>query len=112
MAKKDEQGYIHYTPEELARVPSYEERDRAGANARGNAAGAVAGAAAGSLLGATASPGGAIAGAVVGGALGGGTAGGNLRGGGGTDPEASAARAPRNLGEPTPAELQEIDEYQ
>lgn len=68
LAKKDQQGYIRYSQEELQRIPSFEARTEGGtppiAGLGGGTLGMLAGGTAGSALG----PGGAIAG-MAGGAI-------------------------------------------
>lgn len=70
MATRDEKGYIHYSSEELNRIPSYEQRDNGRAPLAGGLTGATLGAVAGGAVGGTAGPGGALAGAAAGTVLG------------------------------------------
>lgn len=66
MATRDEKGYIHYTPEELQRIPSYEERSAGQRFGLGGLAGTTLGALGGGLIGSAFGP----AGTLVGGAAG------------------------------------------
>lgn len=70
MAKRDENGFIQYSSEELARIPSYEERSRVEAWT-GRATGATAGTLGGAFVGSAFGPAGFIAGGLAGAALGG-----------------------------------------
>jgi hypothetical protein len=69
VAKRDEKGYIHYSQEELERIPSFEERDGRMPGAAGLTGGAL-GALAGGTVGAAAGPGVGLAGLATGAVLG------------------------------------------
>jgi hypothetical protein len=71
MAKKDEKGFIHYTPEELAQTPSYEERAGGQPSIGGGILGAVLGTVGGAAIGSTVGPTGTVLGGVTGGVVGG-----------------------------------------
>ncbi|MDF2629456.1 MAG: hypothetical protein K0R39_3287 [Symbiobacteriaceae bacterium] len=69
MATKDEKGIIHYTPEELEQIPSFEVRSRTGADSPAPS-GTVLGALGGAALGSAAGPVGTVIGGAAGAAVG------------------------------------------
>ncbi|MFZ5826639.1 MAG: hypothetical protein ACOY94_20300 [Bacillota bacterium] len=70
MATRDEKGYIHYTPEELQRIPSFEERAAGRPAGMGGLTGATLGALGGGLVGSAFGPAGTLVGGVAGAAAG------------------------------------------
>jgi hypothetical protein len=78
VATRDERGFIHYTPEELERIPPFEQRT-AGTPALGTAGGTL-GAVTGAALGTPFGPFGMLAGGAAGAAVGGLTGDQNRRG--------------------------------
>jgi len=70
MARQDKKGFIHYSPAELAQIPSFEQRER-GQTAMGiPMPGTALGAIAGGVVGSPAGPAGTVAGAAAGGLIG------------------------------------------
>lgn len=99
MATRDEKGFIHYTQEELQRIPSYEERTEGGAPA-GLRAGTL-GLLAGGMMGSAGGPGTALAG-MAGGAFVGNQVGRAMGAGpGGPGTAHAAGKGGREPGSPT-----------